>query len=110
MTPAPGVSEPHVRNDVERCRLWTTIVGGDAEQQLFGVIGVFGSLDEDVEVAIVLEGICISDVVLAVFLPSSSILLDQVFVGETALRELVEILHVGCRRLAEDSDGEGRQA
>lgn len=70
MTPRPGVSEPHVRDDMEWSWLWTSIVGCDSEQELFRVIRLFCTLNEDVKIAIVLKRVGVNDVELVLVFAS----------------------------------------
>ena len=57
-----------------------------------------GVLDEDVEVAVVVEDAGVEQLVLRLVLAAAPVLLDQPRVGKRALRVLVEHLQVGVRR------------
>jgi hypothetical protein len=84
-----------VGDDVQRCRLWATVVSRDAEQQLLFVPGLLGCLDEDVEISVIFECVCVNYIVFSLIPPTFCVLLNKFVVGETALGELVEELHVG---------------
>lgn len=94
VTPGPGVAEPDVRDDVQLSSLRATVVGCHTEQKLIRVIRLFGSLDEDIPVLVVLESVGVDQVVLALGLVAASVLLNEMLVGELLLRVLVEELHV----------------
>src|ERR1700730_18197939 len=89
VTPGPGISKPHVGDDMQGCRLRATIVSRDAEQQLLFVLGLLGCLDEDVEISAIFECVCVNYVVFSLVPPTFCVFLNKVFVGETALGEFV---------------------
>jgi hypothetical protein len=97
--PGPGVAEPRRRQQVERRRLGTAVEGGHLHHQIFGVD--LRVLDEDVEVAGLVEDAGVDELVLGRAAVATAILVDQVGVGKRRLRILVEHPHeaVGRRRV-----------
>ena len=96
--PGPLVAEPERRQDVHLGRFGAAIVDRDLNQDVFR--GRLGILDEDVEVAILVEHAGIDQFVLH-FLPAAAAAgLDKIGVRECRLRILVEVLHVRMRRRA----------
>ena len=73
-------------------RLWTR----DADQEVVG-IGL-GVLDDDVEVAVVVEDAGVDQLELRLAAAAPRVLLDELGVGKRRLRILVEPLHVRVRR------------
>ena len=55
VAPGPSVSESNLRNDVERCCLWTAVVRCDTEENLLLIISVLRRLDKYIPVAVVTE-------------------------------------------------------
>src|SRR5580704_4949751 len=72
-----------------------TIVHGNAYQQVFRI--AFGILDENIEIAVVIEYTGIQQFVLELFTGAMLIGLDKIFIGKFSLRILVEIFQVGVR-------------
>ena len=73
-------------------RLWTVTCISTSSGAGLGV------LDEDVEVAVVVEDAGVEQLELRLVLAAAAVLLDQPGVGKLALRILVEHLQVGVRR------------
>jgi hypothetical protein len=94
VAPRPGIPKPHVGDDVQRRRFRATVIRRDAEQQLLFVLGLLGCLDEDVEISVIFECVCVNYVVFPLVPLTFCVFLDKLFVGETALGEFVEELHV----------------
>ena len=61
---------------------------------------VFRILDENVEIAIIIEYPRIQQLILELFTRATLIDLDQVPIGECSLRILIEMFHVGVCRSA----------
>ena len=72
------------------------VVGRDLHQQV--VRRRLGVLDEDVEVAVVVEDAGVEQLELRLTAAAAAVLLDELGVGKRALRILVEHLQVGVRR------------
>ena len=85
--------------DVQRRTLRSTVVRSDSETQLLFVVCLLSSLNEDIPVPVVVEDASVHHVVFAVELATPSILFDEVFVGEFALRVFVEEFHVRVLRI-----------
>ncbi len=94
--PRPGVAEPELRQQVERRRLGAAVVDGDPEEDVLR--RRLGVLDEDVEVAVVVEDAGVEQLELRVQLAAAAVLLDQPGVGKLRLRVLVEHPEVGGGR------------
>ena len=96
--PGPLVAEPERRQDVQLGRLRAAVVDADLDQEVLGRL--LGVLDEDVEVAILVEHAGVEQFVLELVPAPAAAGLDEVAVGEGRLRVLVEVLHVRVRRRA----------
>jgi hypothetical protein len=92
VAPGPGVAEPEGRQDTKPGRLRPAVVHRDANQDVLRAL--LRILHEHVEVAIVVEGARVEQLVLELFPGSPAVGLDQVPVGVLPLRVFVEILHV----------------
>lgn len=95
--PGPGVPEPEGRQQVEGGFVGAPVVRGDLDQHVLGA--VFGVFDEDVEVAVLVEDAGVEQLVLEFAAAAGPVGVDEVGVGELALRVLVQVLHVrvgGC--------------
>ena len=90
--PHPCIAEPDRGQHVERRGLGPVIGHGDAHHDVFGV--GLGVLDEDVEVAVLVEDAGVHELELLLVAPASPVLLDEGFVGERRLRILVKHPHV----------------
>ncbi len=97
--PRPGVPEPERRQDVDSRRLRTAVVDRHANQDV--VRSRLGVFEEDVEVPVILEDPRVEQLVLELFPRPPPVRLEEIPVGELALRILVEVLHVrvGRRRV-----------
>ena len=94
----PGVPETQLGQDVERSRLGSSVEGRDADVDVFGVrLCVF---HEYVPVPILIEHARVHQFVFEVGPRPPAVLLDQVPVGESRLRILVQHLRVRVRRRA----------
>jgi len=73
LVPGPGVAEPERGQEVEFGWVWSTIGGGDTDQDVVGrTLGIF---DENVEVAVLVEDARVQQLILEgmpVALPFSS--------------------------------------
>ena len=98
--PGPRIAKPKVRQDVERRGLGPAVVRRDPDRQVLRI--GFGVLDEDVEVAIVVEDAGIEQLVLWTLSRAALVLLDQLAVGKRRLRVLVEETHVRVGRRVVD--------
>ena len=99
VSPRPGVPEPQRREQVQPGRLLAAVVDRHLDQDVLRPL--LGVLEEDVEVPVVLEDPRVEELVLELLLRAPPVRLDEVPVGELALRVLVEVLHVrvGRRRV-----------
>ena len=96
--PRPLVAEPERRQHVNLGRLRTAIVDCDLDQDVVGRL--LGVLDEDVEIAILVEDARVEQLVFK-FLPAAGTAgIDKVGVGKRRLRILVQIFHVRMGRRA----------
>jgi hypothetical protein len=93
-TPAPGVAEPHLGNDVERCRVRASVPSSDSEEDLIGVIGLFRGLNKDIPISVVVKSIGVCNLVFLIFLSSSGVLVNEIFIRELLLWVLVKEFHV----------------
>ncbi len=98
--PAPGVAESELRQQVQRGRIGAAIVRCDAHQHVVDArLGVF---DEHVEITVAFERSRVEQFILRRADAAAPVLGDQVRVGKSRLRILVEHLQVGmCRRRVE---------
>ena len=96
--PGPLVAEPERRQDVQLGRLRAAVVDGDLDQDVFGRL--LGVLDEDVEVAILVEHAGVEQFILELVAAPAAAGLDEIGVGKGRLRILVEVLHVRMGRRA----------
>ena len=94
--PGPGVAEPELRQQVEDGLLGAAVVDRHLHEQIFWP--GLGVLDEDIEVAVVVEDAGVQQFVLGLVLAPAATFLDELAVGELALRVLVEHLEVGVGR------------
>ena len=80
-------------------RFGPAIVDGNLHQEILG--RRLRILDEHVEVAVVVEGPGVEQLVLEIMTPPPAVAVDEVLVREGALRILVQVLHVrmGWRRI-----------
>ena len=99
-SPGPRVAEPKVRQHVQRRGVGPAVVRRDPDRQVLRV--GLGVLDEDIEVAIVLEYAGIEQLVLRVLSGAALVLLDELAVRKRRLRILVEQAHVGVGRRVVD--------
>ena len=88
----PGVTKPEVRHQVQRRRLGTPVDGADADQDVLGID--LGKLDDDVEVAILIEDPGVEQLELEILARAPPVLAEQLLVGVRPLRILVEHLRV----------------
>ena len=94
--PAPGVAVPQMRQDVQGRGRWAAIEGFDADGDVFLVD--LGVLDDDVEVAVLVEDARIEQLVLGALAAAAAVFLRQQAVGKLGLRIFVEELHVRVGR------------
>src|SRR5205809_420817 len=94
--PRPRVSKPQRRQHVHVGRLGPAVGDRDADQHL--VDGGLRVLDDDVEVAIVVEDAGVEQLVFARSPVPARGLLEQQRVGKRAVRVVVEVVHVGVGR------------
>ena len=94
--PRPVVGEEQLRQQVQDRRIRPAIGRGHPHQDV-GLVRL-GVLDDDVEVAVLGEGLGVGDLELAVVAGAPPALLDQPLVGKRALRVFVEHAQVGVRR------------
>ncbi len=96
--PGPGVPEPERGEQMQGRRLGATVHRLDPDQEVLR--SRLGVLDEDVEVAVLVEGAGVQQLVLQLVLSARGVGPEQVLVREPALRVLVEVLHVRVGRRA----------
>src|SRR2546427_9767174 len=94
--PAPRIAEPEMGNDVQRRRVGAAIEGLDADADVFRP--ALRVLDEDVEIAIVVEHARIEQLEFQTAAGARPILVEQPLVWVFRLRILVEHPHVAVRR------------
>ncbi len=94
--PRPGVPEPERGQEVERGGEGAAVVYGDQDEHVVG--RGLRVLDEDVEVAVLVEDARVDELELGLVAPAAPALLQQRGVGEGGLRVLVERPHVRVRR------------
>src|SRR5215467_13718196 len=90
--PAPGVAEPKRWEDVELGGFRAVVCDGDADAEVLG--RCLRVLDEDIEVPIVSEHAGVEQLVLELRSRAALVGRHQIVVGVSALRILVEVLHV----------------
>ncbi len=95
-SPRPRVAEPHRGEDVERGRLRAAIARLDEDADVVG--RALRVRELDIEVPGLLEHTGVDELVLVLFTASVPVALDEVGVGERALRVLVQPAHVRVRR------------
>src|SRR6266403_1470881 len=100
LIPGPGIAEPNDRNEMHRSSFGAAIVRGDANEDVFR--RGFGILDDDIEVAVLVEDAGIQQLKLGIFFRTTTVFFLQLSIGKGALRILVKELHVGVRRSAVD--------
>src|SRR4051812_27928292 len=81
---------------MERRAIGPAVVRGDAEDQRGGVF--FGNLDDDVEVAALIEDAGVDQLELGIVRAAAAIFVNQLTVGKRSLRVLVEQPLVGMTR------------
>ena len=86
--PRPCVPEPELRNEMQRRAIGAAIVSRDPEQQR--VFALLGDLDDDVEIALIVEDPGVNQLELRFARSSAPVFFDELRVGERALRILVE--------------------
>src|SRR5262249_40901369 len=94
--PRPRVAEPQVRQDVQGRRVGTAVERLDLDDEVLRVD--FRILDEDVEVAIIVENARIEQLELETLTGTTRVLLHQPRIGKVPLWILVEEFHVGVGR------------
>ena len=94
--PAPGpcVSVPHLRDNVQRRWLGTSVVCNHSEGKFFFVVFFLAGLDEDVLVSALVEDAGIEKLIFAVLSSAARIFVNKVLVGEFLLGVFVQIFHV----------------
>src|SRR6185369_972310 len=81
--PAPSIAKPELRQHVQRRVIGTAIVRSDAHQHIIDTSACV--LDEDIEVAIVVEHSGIEELILRCADTASAVLLNEIAVGILAL-------------------------
>src|SRR5271165_5357772 len=76
---SPGVAIPETRQQVEGCVVGTAIFGRNPDEHIFGP--GLRVLDEDVEVAVVVEDACVQQLVLHLAAGATAVGRHQVFIG-----------------------------
>src|SRR3954468_22440137 len=94
-SPGPVIPEPERRQERERRFFGTVVRGGDPDQYV--VRRALRVLDENVEVAILVEDVRVGELVLGIDSCSTPVLDDEVEIRVLALRILVQRLHVRVR-------------
>ena len=99
VSPRPGVAEPQGRKQLQAGRILAAVVDGHADQDV--VRSRLGVLQEDVEIPVVVEDPRVDELVFELLPRPPPVRVEEVTVGELALRVLVEVLHVrvGRRRV-----------
>ena len=99
VAPRPGVPEPQRREQLQPGRFLAAVVNRHLDQDVLR--SLLGVLEEDVEVPVAFEGPRVEELVLQLLPRAPPVRLEQIAVGELALRVLVEVLHVrvGRRRV-----------
>src|ERR1700676_1085299 len=96
VSPRPCVSEPELREDVDHRLLWASVTDRNLHQNvLWRRLGV---LDEDIEVAVVIEDVGVDQLTLGIVPGAPAVLLDELRIGKRPLWVLVEHLQVRMRR------------
>src|SRR5437588_2627440 len=98
--PAPDVTKPNRREQMERRRLRTAVFRGRANQNVVRVR--LRILDLDIEIAVLGEGAGVPNFKLAFHLRAPAICCDKFFVGITRLRIAINHPHETVRRRAVD--------
>src|SRR6185503_6528672 len=96
--PRPAVAEPDRRQQLQPRRVRSAIDRGDPDQDVVG--RGLRVLDEDVEVAVLVEDPGVEQLELRIGAAAPRRFRSQLRVGKRRLRILVERLHVGVRRRA----------
>ena len=96
--PRPQIAKPERRQDVQLGRIGAAIVNRDLNENVLGRF--LGILDEDVEVAVVVEDPRVDQFVFELALAAAPVPVHEVGIRERRLRIFVEILHVRVRRRA----------
>jgi hypothetical protein len=100
VSPGPCVPEPQRRKSLEACRLLSAVVDGHTDQEVLrAFLRVF---QEDVEVAVVVEDPGVEELVFELLPRPLPVRVQEVPVGELALRVFVEVLHVRMGRRGVD--------
>src|SRR5262245_39356142 len=94
--PGPGITEPQGRQHVQQSGFKPAIVDADPDQHVFR--GCLGILDDDVEIAVVVEDASVEELVLELVPRAPPIRRPEVSVGISRLGVLVQVLHVGVGR------------
>src|SRR5438874_6215848 len=90
--PAPGIAKPQCWDQVQFGILWSAIKGFHANANIFGT--GLGILNEDVEVAVIVEDAGIQQLIFHSAAVAPAVLLDQLTIRKFSLRILVQHLHV----------------
>ena len=98
--PRPGVAQPQLRQQIDRCRLGSVIGDGDRDADVVG--RRFRIRDLNVEEPVLVQDPGIGQFVFAVVSAASGTLLAQVRVRILRMRVAVEPLHPTVRRSAVD--------
>src|SRR5262249_33430129 len=93
--PRPGIPKPDRGKKPNGSGFGTTIMRGDAHEEIVG--GGFGIFDDDVEVAVLPEGAAVEKLEFGILLRAAPIFRHQLGVRKSPLRILVQKLHVGVR-------------
>src|SRR5947199_9175229 len=93
MSPGPSVTQPEGREHMQRRCIWTVICRSDTNEDILWID--FSILDHNVEVAIIRKNARVDEFVFRFTSPATAILRRQLSVGESALRILVQGLHIG---------------
>src|SRR5262249_47770216 len=94
--PRPRVAEPERRQKLERRRLGSAVLDGDAEEEM--VRRLLRRLERDVEVGISVENAGIDELELGLVTPAPRVFLDEPRVRKGTLRVAIEAPQVRARR------------
>ncbi len=96
--PRPSVARPELRQDMKCGWLICAVFDGNAHHDIVG--RVLRILDNDIEIAVVVEHAGIEDFIFRLISAAPPVFLDQLLVGVRVMRILVQHLHVRMSRRA----------
>src|SRR5437016_2748553 len=94
-SPRPGIAKPELWQDMERGGFRAAIERGDANQDVFHVR--FGIFDKDIEIAVAGKNSRVEQFKFRLAAAAPRVFLNQLLVGKSGLRILVQHAHVAVR-------------